>query len=215
MTSKISEKSFFSTLKRGLIAILRGIKPDEVEAIAEVLLEAGFEVIEIPLNSPDPLRSIELISRNYAKQALIGAGTVLKSNDVNDVFNAGGRLIISPNVEKTVIEKTISLGLVSMPGVFTPTEAHSALYYGATSLKFFPASVLGPEGINAIKATLPAGTILGAVGGITELSLSDYCRVGVCLFGVGSYLYKPGDLPAMVKKKAEMIVKCYDSILNS
>lgn len=214
MTPKIAEESIFSTIKRGLIAILRGVKPDEVEAITDVLLEAGFEAIEIPLNSPDPLRSIELLSQKYIKQALIGAGTVLKSTDVNDVFNAGGRLIISPNVEKTVIEKTASLGLVSMPGVFTPTEAHSALRYGATSLKFFPASVLGPEGINAIKATLPSGTILGAVGGITELSFSDYGRVGICLFGLGSHLYKPGDLPVMVKKKAETMIKSYDEVFN-
>lgn len=215
MTSEIAKDSVFSALRRGLIAILRGVRPDEVEAIADVLFEAGFEVIEIPLNSPDPLRSIEFISRKYAKQALIGAGTVLKSAEVKDVFNAGGKLILSPNMEKSVIQETISLGLISMPGVFTPTEAHAALQYGATALKFFPASVLGAGGVNAIRAILPGGTILGAVGGITESSFSDYCRVGVRLFGLGSNLYKPGDLPAEVKRKAEIIISCYDEALNS
>lgn len=204
--------SFFSAGRRGLIAILRGIKPEEAVAVAGALIDAGFGMIEVPLNSPQPLRSIELISAHYGKQALIGAGTVLKPDEVNAVADAGGRLIISPNIDQHVVERAVSLHLISMPGVLTPTEAHLALRCGASCLKFFPASVLGAEGISAIKAILPADTAIGAVGGVGSQTLLEYWRVGVRLFGIGASLYRPGDDLALIKKKADIIVEAYDAI---
>lgn len=201
--------------RRGLIAILRGIKPEEATAVAGILIESGFGIIEVPLNSPQPLRSIELISGQYSGQALIGAGTVLKSNEVDDVANAGGRLIISPNADQHVVERSVNLGLISMPGVLTPTEAHQALRWGATCLKFFPASVLGAEGISAIRTILPPDTLIGAVGGVGSQSLQDYWRVGVRIFGIGASLYKPGDSLAILKKKADIIVEAYDTLAPS
>lgn len=204
--------SIFLPGRRGLVAILRGIKPEEALAVADILIESGFGIIEVPLNSPQPLRSIELISTRYGKQALVGAGTVLKPDEVDAVACAGGRLIISPNIDQHVVERTVGLNLVSMPGVLTPTEAHLALRYGASCLKFFPASVLGADGISAIRAILPTGTILGAVGGVGSESLREYWRVGVRLFGIGASLYKPGDTLAIIKKKADIIVDAYDSL---
>lgn len=202
----------FPPLKRGLIAILRGVKPDEALDVAGVLIEAGFEAIEVPLNSPEPLRSIERVSSRYAAQALIGAGTVLQPDEIDDVAHAGGRLIISPNTDPQVLERASSLQLVSMPGVLTPTEAHLALRCGASGLKFFPAMVLGPEGISAIRAILPADTLIGAVGGVGAESLRAYWQVGVRIFGIGSSLYKPGDHIAIIKKKADILVKTYDAL---
>lgn len=201
--------------RRGLIAILRGIKPEEAVAVAGVLIESGFGIIEVPLNSPQPLRSIELISARYGQQALIGAGTVLEPNEVDDVARAGGRLIISPNVDQRVVERSVALGLVSMPGVLTPTEALLAVRSGATCLKFFPASVLGAEGISAIRAILPSGTIMGAVGGVGDQSLQAYWHVGVRMFGIGASLYKPGDSLAIIKKKVDIIVEAYDKCVVS
>lgn len=203
----------FPALKRGLVAILRGVKPQEAEAIAGVLIEAGFDAIEVPLNSPQPFHSIELISRKYGEKSLIGAGTVLKPSDVEDVAKAGGRLIISPNIDPIIVERSTSLGLISMPGVLTATEAHLAVACGASALKFFPASMLGAAGINAIKATLPSGVIMGAVGGVGNHSFAEYIQAGVRVFGIGSNLYKPGDSAASVQQKAEMIVRSYDQAL--
>lgn len=194
------------------MAILRGIKPEEALEVAGILIESGFGIIEVPLNSPQPLRSIEMISVQYGKHALIGAGTVLKPDEVNDVAGAGGRIIISPNVDQGVIERAVSLNLVSMPGVLTPTEALLALRCGASCLKFFPSSVLGAEGISAIRAILPLGTVIGAVGGVSSQSLQEYWRVGVRLFGIGASLYKPGDALALIKKKADIIVEAYDAL---
>lgn len=198
--------------RRGLIAILRGIKPEEAVGVSRVLIESGFGIIEVPLNSPQPLRSIELISARYGEQALIGAGTVLKPQEVDDVAQAGGRLIISPNVDQHVVERSVQRGLVSMPGVLTPTEALLAVRSGATCLKFFPASVLGAGGISAIRAILPAGTLMGAVGGVGGQSLQEYWHVGVRMFGIGASLYKPGDSLAIIKKKADIIVEAYDKL---
>lgn len=214
MSADFSAKPF-PPFRRGLIAILRGVEPAEALSVAEVLIEAGFEIIEVPLNSPQPLRSIERISNQYGGQALIGAGTVLRPHEVNDVAHAGGRLIISPNVDTQVLERSASLELISMPGVLTPTEAHLALRYGAAGLKFFPASVLGVEGISAIRAILPAGTLIGAVGGVGAESLRAYWQAGVRVFGIGSSLYKPGDDIALIKKKAGILVQAYDALTVS
>ena len=141
-------------LKRDLIAILRGVKPDEVLAIGEELVNAGIEVIEVPLNSPEPFQSIELLAKKLPPHVLIGAGTVLDPADVARLDTAGGRLMISPNVDVNVLAAAAKAGMVTMPGVFTPTEALTALKAGASGLKFFPASVLGPDGIKAIQRNI-------------------------------------------------------------
>src|SRR5262245_23905496 len=178
----------FPPMKRPLIAILRGIKPEETEAIVGVLIEAGMTAIEIPLNSPDPFRSIGIAAKRAPAGILIGAGTVLSAQDVDRLHDVGGRLMVSPNVDVDVLARANTHGMVTMPGVFTPTEALLAARSGASSLKFFPASVLGPSGISAIRAVLP-NVMIAAVGGISEQHFADYIKVGVSAFGMGSSLY--------------------------
>lgn len=199
-------------LKRDLIAILRGVKPDEVLAIGEALVLAGIEAIEVPLNSPEPFRSIELLARNLPSSVLIGAGTVLDAADIARLSAVGGRLMISPNVDTAVLNAALAAGMVTMPGVFTPTEALMALKAGASGLKFFPANVLGPDGIKAISAVLPQGTIIGAVGGVDENGFAAYARVGVRTFGLGSSLYKVGATASFVSERAKATVKAYDLV---
>ena len=199
-------------MRRPLIAILRGIKPDEILAALDVLIEAGFTAIEVPLNSPDPFRSIEQAARNAPETCLIGAGTVLTVEDVERLNDAGGRLLVSPNVVPAVIEKAGRYGMVSMPGVMTPTEAFAALDAGASALKFFPAGALGAKGIAAIRAVLPSGTEIGAVGGVSEENFADYAAVGVRTFGLGSSLYKPGMTPAEIGARARAAVEAYDRL---
>jgi 2-dehydro-3-deoxyphosphogalactonate aldolase len=196
--------------KRSLVAILRGVKPDEVEAIVGQLVEAGFELIEVPLNSPDPFVSIEKAAARFGKDALIGAGTVLTSADCARVADAGGRLMVSPNVDADVLAMAVSRGMVTMPGVFTPTEAFLALRCGASALKFFPASVLGPSGIAAQMAVLPKGVVVGAVGGVSDANLGDYAKAGVRAFGLGSSLYRPGMTADEVRNTARASVRAYD-----
>lgn len=199
-------------LQRDLIAILRGVKPDEVLGIGEELVRAGIEAIEVPLNSPDPFRSIELLATKLQSSVLVGAGTVLDAADVARLAEAGGRLMISPNVDLAVLSAAVAAGMVTMPGVFTPTEALAALSAGASGLKFFPASVLGPDGIKAISAILPRGTVIGAVGGVDENGFAAYSKVGVRTFGLGSSLYKVGASAALVGERARVTVAAYDRV---
>ncbi|MEP7453677.1 2-dehydro-3-deoxy-6-phosphogalactonate aldolase [Phyllobacterium sp. SB3] len=201
-------------LKRDLIAILRGVRPDEVLAIGKELAVAGIEVIEVPLNSPEPFQSIELLAKNLPKHILVGAGTVLDAADIKRLGDAGGRLVISPNVDASVLAAAAEAGMVSMPGVFTPTEALAALKGGASGLKFFPASVLGPDGIKAISAVLPKGTVIGAVGGVDENGFAAYAKVGVRTFGLGSSLYKIGASAADVAERAKLTVAAYDRVFG-
>jgi 2-dehydro-3-deoxyphosphogalactonate aldolase len=197
-------------VKRSLVAILRGVKPDEAESIVGTLVEAGFELIEVPLNSPEPFVSIERAAARFGKDALIGAGTVLTAADCARVADAGGRLMVSPNVDADVLSTAAARGMVTMPGVFTPTEAFLALRCGASALKFFPASVLGPSGIAAQMAVLPKGAIVGAVGGVSDKNLADYVKAGVRAFGLGSSLYRPGMTAAEVRETARASVRAYD-----
>lgn len=201
-------------MKRSLIAILRGIRPEETEATVAVLIEAGFTAIEIPLNSPDPFRSIETAARMAPADCLIGAGTVLTVEDVERLNDVGGRLTVSPNVVPAVIERAATHGMVTMPGVMTPTEAFTAIDAGASGLKFFPASVLGPSGIAAIKAVLPKDAEISAVGGVSEESFADYAKVGVRSFGLGSSLYRPGIAAEEVASRAEATIKAYDFVFG-
>ncbi|WP_062228633.1 2-dehydro-3-deoxy-6-phosphogalactonate aldolase [Aureimonas frigidaquae] len=200
------------TLRRDLVAILRGITIDEIEPVIGALVEAGFEAIEIPLNSPAPFRSIEAALRVAPPDCLIGAGTVLSVEDVDRLAHVGGRLTVSPNVDAAVIGHAARLGMVTMPGIFTPSEAFAALRAGASALKFFPASVLGPSGIAAISAVLPRGTVLGAVGGVSEADFAGFATIGLRTFGLGSSLYKPGMSPEVVAQRARATIDAYDAV---
>jgi 2-dehydro-3-deoxyphosphogalactonate aldolase len=196
--------------KRSLVAILRGVKPDEAESIVGTLIETGFELIEVPLNSPEPFVSIEKVATRFGQEALIGAGTVLTAADCARVADVGGRLMVSPNVDADVLSMAVARGMVTMPGVFTPTEAFLALRCGASALKFFPASVLGPSGVAAQMAVLPKGTVIGAVGGVSDKNLADYVKAGVRAFGLGSSLYRPGMTADEVRQTARASVRAYD-----
>lgn len=202
----------FPAMKRPLIAILRGLKLAETEGVVGALIEAGFTAIEIPLNSPDPFRSIETAAKMAPNDCLIGAGTVLTTDQVEQLDAVGGRLMVSPNVEPAVISLAAAKGMVTMPGVFTPTEALAAARAGATLLKFFPASVLGPSGINAIRAILPADLEIAAVGGVSEANFADYAKVGIRSFGLGSSLYKPGLAAADIATRARATIAAYDRV---
>jgi len=202
-------------LKRPLVAILRGIRPDETAAIVDALVEAGFEAIEIPLNSPEPFRSIEIAATRAPAGCLIGAGTVLSVDEVGRLADAGGRLMVSPNVDAKIIGAASERGMVTMPGVFTATEALFAASVGASALKFFPASVLGASGINAIRAVLPKGLEIGAVGGVSERDFQAYAKAGIRTFGLGSSMYKPGATAAEIAGKARAVIAAYDAAFPS
>lgn len=201
----------FPKLARGLVAILRGLHPQEAVAVAQAIHEAGIEAIEVPLNSPDPFASIAAIA-GALPQALIGAGTVLAAEDVDRLHEAGGKLLVSPNIDADVMRRAAQFGMVTMPGVFTPTEAFQALALGASALKFYPANVLGPGGIAAMRAVLPKDAAVGAVGGISEKDFSDYKAAGVSLFGLGSSLYKPGMTAAAAGERARQAAAAWDFV---
>lgn len=197
-------------MKRGLVAILRGITPAEAVSVAETLIECGFEALEVPLNSPEPCCSIELMAARFGDQALIGGGTMLSVDHVDQVRNAGGRLMVSPNMRPQVIAHAAAHGMVTMPGVLTPTEAFDALDAGASGLKFFPASLLGPGGLSALMAVLPKGAVVGAVGGVGPENMGDYMRAGITTFGLGTSVYRPGDSAVSVRDKAIALIEAYD-----
>ncbi len=197
-------------LRRDLVAILRGIRPEEVEAVAGVLAETGFEAIEVPVNSPEPFASIGRLARRLGSEVLVGAGTVLDPEEVDRLRDAGGRLMVSPNLDAAVLRRAVELGLVTLPGVFTATEAIAAQRLGASALKVFPAGALGPGGLAAIRAVLPAGTVMAAVGGVSEADFAAYAAVGIRCFGLGSSLYAPGDPAPTVAAKARAAVAAYD-----
>ena len=197
-------------MTRNIIAILRGITPPEAGPAVEALLDAGITKIEVPLNSPDPFDSIKIMADAFSDQALIGAGTVLSVDDVNRVAQAGGKLIVSPNADARVIVATKTEGLQSWPGVMTPTECFSALKNGADGLKIFPGSLLGPDGLKAIRAVLPTGTQVYTVGGAGPENFADWFAASADGFGIGSALYKPGMSTADIAARAKDIVAAYD-----
>ena len=201
-------------LKRGLVAILRGITPPEAEAVSDVLIEEGFEALEVPLNSPDPLVTIKAMVARHGGHALIGGGTMLSVAHVDQVADVGGRLMVSPNMRAPVIAHAVARGMVTMPGVLTPTEAFDALDAGAAGLKFFPASLMGPGGIAALMAVLPKGTVVGAVGGVSPENMRDYIGAGVMTFGMGTAVFRPGDSADQVRAKARSLVQAYDAALS-
>ena len=199
-------------MSRPIIAILRGVKPAEAVGIAGVILAAGIDKIEVPLNSPSPFDSINTIVKAYGDQALIGAGTVLTTAQVKQVRSAGGQLVVSPNCDPAVIAATIAEGMQSWPGVFTPSEALAALQAGATGLKLFPGDMAGPKGLKAMRAILPLGTQVYAVGGAAPDNFSKWIEASADGFGLGSAIYKPGDNLETVATKAQAIVTAFDAI---
>ena len=199
---------------REIIAILRGVTPPEIVPIADALRGAGIDKIEVPLNSPDAFDSIERLARAHGTGALVGAGTVLSVQDAQRVFDVGGGMVVSPDCNGAVIERVKALGMVSYPGVFTPTEAFCALRAGADGLKVFPAFLMGPNGLAALRAVLPEGVKTYAVGGVDATNFPDWFAVGVSGFGIGSALYKPGASAADVEVKARAIVAAYDGSID-
>lgn len=201
-------------LRRSLVAILRGVTPDTIEDIADALVEAGFEAIEVPLNSPAPFASIGRLAARHGARALVGGGTILTPEAVDQVADAGGRLMVSPNFRREVVERAAARGMVTMPGVFTASEAFAALDAGASGLKFFPAGALGPGGIAALRAVLPRRTVIGAVGGVGPETMQSYVAAGVIAFGLGTGLYRPGDGAGVVRDRAIAAVTAYDSAFD-
>jgi 2-dehydro-3-deoxyphosphogalactonate aldolase len=198
-------------IHRPLIAILRGVSTDEAAAMAEVLVAAGITQIEVPLNSPTPFASIAAMKSAVGADAIIGAGTVLSTDDVGRVRDAGGELIVSPNCDQRVIMATKAAGMASWPGVMTPTECFAALKAGADGLKIFPASLLGPDGIKAIRAVLPKGTLVYAVGGAGAENFGEWMAASADGFGIGSALYKPGLSVDDVAARAKGMVAAYEA----
>ncbi len=197
-------------MRRNLIAILRGIAPDEAVAAAEALIDAGITVIEVPLNSPEPFASIRAIADAAGDRAVIGAGTVLNPADVAEVAEAGGRIVVSPDCNPAVIRTTRAAGLESWPGVMTPTEAFAAIAAGATGLKLFPGSLIGPEGLKAMRAVIPSEVPVYAVGGAAPENFAAWRTAGADGFGIGTALYVPGRPVPDIAVRARDIVAAYD-----
>ncbi|RXK68311.1 2-dehydro-3-deoxy-6-phosphogalactonate aldolase [Stenotrophomonas sp. MA5] len=193
-----------------LVAILRGLTPQEAPAIGAALAEAGFHILEVPLNSPQPLQSIELLAKQLGDRCLIGAGTVLSTTQVQDVNNAGGRLVVMPHADVEVIAAAHASGMVCTPGVATPTEAFAALRAGADALKLFPAEQLPPPVLKAWSSVLPAGTPLLPVGGITPERMAAYRQAGAAGFGIGSALYAPKTPADDVARRARAFIDAWN-----
>jgi 2-dehydro-3-deoxyphosphogalactonate aldolase len=191
-----------------LIAILRGLTPAEAPAIGEALVSSGFAIIEVPLNSPEPLQSIAALTKLFP-QTLIGAGTVLNAQQVKDVHGAGGRLVVAPNFNPAVVAQALALNMVVLPGVATPTEAFAALDAGAHGLKLFPAEMISPATVKALRAVLPKTTALMPVGGITPDNMAAYLTAGASGFGLGSALYAPGRSAQEVRLQAKSFVLAF------
>lgn len=189
-----------------LVAILRGIRPEEAEAIGHALEGAGFTVIEVPLNSPRPLESIAILARVFGERLLVGAGTVTSAAAVADVEAAGGRLIVSPHLDPEVIRAALTLGLDVLPGTMTPSEIFAAARLGAAAVKIFPSEMVQPVGVKALRSVLPRDLRLLPVGGITPTTMAAYAAAGADGFGIGSALYKPGDAPEAVAEHARAFI---------
>ncbi|BEP43662.1 2-dehydro-3-deoxy-6-phosphogalactonate aldolase [Variovorax sp. V15] len=194
-----------------LVAILRGLTPAEAADVGDAIVEPGFRLLEVPLNSPQPLESIALMRKRFP-QALVGAGTVLGAQQVREVHAAGGELIVSPNFNAEVVVEAVRLGMVCLPGVMTPTEAFGALAAGATGLKLFPAELASPAVVKALLAVLPAGTPVMPVGGISPTNMAEWRAAGAAGFGIGSSLYKPGKQAAAVREDTRKFVAAWKGL---
>lgn len=192
-----------------LVAILRGLAPQDAVRIGRALVEGGFRLLEVPLNRPGALDAIRALAVEMPAEITIGAGTVLSRRDVDAVARAGGRLIVSPHCDPVVIRHALQAGLSCMPGIATPTEAFSALDAGAQVLKVFPAEMVGPEGLKALASVLPPGTPLWPVGGIAASSMARWVQAGATGFGIGTHLYRPGQAPDEVRREAQACVEAW------
>ena len=201
-------------MSREIIAILRGIRPEEVEAVTGALIDAGIGRIEVPLNSPDPFESIVRMRRFAGAAAVVGAGTVLSVDEVSRLASIGAQMVVSPDCNPEVIRATKAAGMLSFPGVFTPTECFAALRAGADGIKIFPASQLGAAGLAAIRAVLPVGTRAYAVGGVGAADFVEWHKAGVTGFGLGTALYKPGMSAEDVGARARAIVAAFDEVFG-
>ena len=195
-----------------LVAILRGMRPHEAEAIGAALVGAGFRLIEVPLNSPEPLRSIEILANRLGDVALIGAGTVMSPAAAREAVDAGGRLVVMPHADAEVVAAAKAAGAWCLPGVATPGEAFAAVAAGADGLKLFPGEVLPPAFVKALRAVMPAEIPLLPVGGIDPQSMADYVAAGADGFGIGSALYKPGLAVEEIGRRAEAFVEAWRAI---
>ncbi len=189
-----------------LIAILRGVQPAEVESICAALEEAGIRIVEVPLNSPQPLKSISILSQHFGDRMLIGAGTLTEPAQVAEVSQAGGRLIVTPHADTAIVRAAKAGGLIAIPGFFNPTEAFALLQAGADAIKLFPAEILGPPMLRAMRAVLPKETIVIPVGGIDARQIAAWMAAGALGFGIGSAIYKPGDDARTVAANAQALV---------
>ena len=192
-----------------LIAILRGVRPDEVEAIAEALLGAGVAIVEVPLNSPEPIESIRRLAARYGERMLVGAGTVMKPAQVDAIADAGGKLLVTPHADVAVVRAAKARGMLACPGGFTPTEFFSLLAAGADAVKLFPAEAASPAVLRAVRAVLPSGTMVLPVGGIAADNMEQWLAAGAAGFGIGSSIFKPGDTPEIVAAKARSLVAAH------
>ena len=197
-----------------LIAILRGVKPIEVVEIATALVEAGIRGIEVPLNSPEPFESLRRLSAAVGEKCVCGAGTVLEPSQVDQVRDAGGSLVVSPNVDVSVIERSVELGLIPVPGFATATEAFTAIKAGARHLKLFPAATYGVQHITALRAVLPPSVAIFAVGGVGPTAIGQWLRAGVAGFGIGGELYRPGQDARTVGERAGALVAALRAAAN-
>jgi 2-dehydro-3-deoxyphosphogalactonate aldolase len=195
-----------------LIAILRGVTPNQVLKIAEALIEAGIKVLEVPLNSPSALNSIEMLALEFSEKLLIGAGTVTSTQQVQEVHNVGGKLIVSPNCDPHVISTSLSKNMISMPGVASATDAFVAIDAGATRLKLFPAQTYGPNHLSALIAVLPAHIEIYPVGGVDESNLGQWLSAGAYGFGFGSSLYQPGNTAQHVQERASALCHLWEEL---
>jgi 2-dehydro-3-deoxyphosphogalactonate aldolase len=192
-----------------LVAILRGVRPEEVVAVGSALVEAGIRIIEVPLNSPEPFVSIERLVRALEDRAVVGAGTLLRTSEVAEVARVGGRLVVTPHADPNIVRAAKELGLFAVPGVATPTEAFAMLDAGADALKLFPAEMLGPAVVKALVAVLPTGTRLFPVGGITPEKIAAFRSSGASGFGLGSALYRPGSTAVEVCERARAFLDAW------
>lgn len=195
----------------GIIAILRGVTPDEVVSVGNALFDAGIRIVEVPLNSPDPFTSITKLAKHFGSKMVVGAGTVLSVQDVNALKETGGSISVSPDCNPETIARALALGLAPLPGVFTPTEAFAAIRAGAQHLKLFPAEVASPQTVKAWRAVLPKHIQVHAVGGVTPSNMTEWLSCGVSGFGIGSSLYKQGMSLNAVSESATMLVKAWNT----